>query len=135
MSYQPFLVIDSATGQELDGMPTPALIEQGGEAYRHPDEPRIWRLRDDSYDPKGTVYTRVRIKHVKEFTVFVEVQLFETGSDEVRDPFADQFIVVAGSEYEAKQLAPAKAIEYWQDREPDCAVNIIVTRAREGAHF
>jgi hypothetical protein len=51
---------------EPQGLPTPRLISQGGgEAYFVPWDSETaegqWRARDDSYDPPGTTYTRVRV--------------------------------------------------------------------------
>ena len=51
-----------------DILPTPRLMQatyppKDVEAYQEkagsPEHPAIWRLRDDAYDPPGTVYTRV----------------------------------------------------------------------------
>jgi hypothetical protein len=55
-----------------DILPTPRLLaEGGGEAYctdatldRNPGG--LWRVRDDSYDPAGTTYTRVRVVRLEE---------------------------------------------------------------------
>lgn len=129
MTFQPFIVID-ANGNELEGYPTPMLIsEGGGEAYRHP-ETGFWRARDDSYDPPGTEYQRVRIKHVKEWYVDLEVLLKDPSNEhDEPEPFTDTVYVVAQDANEARALAPAKAVEYWQEREGE-NVGVLTTTIR-----
>lgn len=68
---QPFLIVRDhvfETRVEPQGIPTPMLLSLGrGEAYfvaydePYHGVPGCWRARDDSYDPPGTVYTRVRV--------------------------------------------------------------------------
>ena len=62
MNTTGWAVVDAQTGEQVGDLATGLLIHQGGgEAYEEPDG--IWRARDDSYDPPGTVYTRVRVEH------------------------------------------------------------------------
>lgn len=65
---QEFIVVASGDVFErvLHGLPSPLLVEQGGgEAYL--EDGYFWRLRDDQYDPNGTIYRKVRIIRKKLF--------------------------------------------------------------------
>lgn len=69
MTEKKYLVLDEATSEDLGGIPTPRLLDEGrGEAYRKatPDYPAmggIWYLRDDrdGYTSPDGKYRRVRI--------------------------------------------------------------------------
>ena len=57
-----FGVFDRRTGKELDGLPTPRLIEaHSGEAWMRDES--IWRLREPD-DPPETVYRQVIIRRL-----------------------------------------------------------------------
>lgn len=65
-----YVVVDSATGERLPGIPTPRLIQEGrGEAYFVPSDLRpdfagVWYLRSDDTghtSPDGA-YKRVYIR-------------------------------------------------------------------------
>lgn len=55
-------------GEQIDALPTAGLFDESGrgfpEAYEHipasEQYPPVWRARDDSFDPPGTVYRKVR---------------------------------------------------------------------------
>lgn len=128
MTYQPFIVTD-LYGQELPGLPTPMLISQGGgEAWQR--DSGIWRAAEPT-DPPGTVYKRVRVKHVEEFYVEATVQLLDPSDDDFEETFTDSIYVVAQNEAEARALAPAKAAEYWQGRYPNVTVTTNVIRVKD----
>lgn len=139
MTYEPFKVVEATTRRPLAGMPTPMLISLGGgEAYavEYPDAKgnpvTVWRARDDSYDPAGTEYRRVRVIRMHRFEVDVEVQNLDPSNDETDPPPAitDTFAVVAATKDEAMADARAKAIEYWQEQE-DAPYMATAIRARQ----
>ena len=122
-----FEVRDASFGTKLPGIPSPLLIETGyGWAYDagEPDHP-YWRLRDDSYDPPGTTYRKVRIVHVEDFWVTVEVTI------EGEEPFKDDFLVTAANPDEAMLLGRERAVEEYRDRE-DRSFTVRALGARRG---
>ena len=114
------------------GTPSPLLIVTGeGEAYEA--MPGFWRLRDDKYDPEGTVYTRVRIEYAEDYRVDVRIKVIEVGHEDDAETYDDYFIVQAASEQEAFRLAETKAREDVESRYgEEFASDVTIIRARRG---
>ena len=68
-------LIVAGGGRHSNVLPTPRLIDEGTrpghplfgprvEAYQEGEYQgrEVWRVRDDSYDPAGTEYSRVRVE-------------------------------------------------------------------------
>lgn len=127
-----FRIRDLNTRRVIEGTPSPLLIQTGrGDAYRA--SPGFWRLRDDSYDPKGTTYTRVQIEHTDDYRVDVRIQPVGPESEEAYD---DYFIVVAASEQEAFRLGEAKAHEDVENRYgEEYGSEVTLIRARKGVSY
>jgi hypothetical protein len=112
------------------GTPSPMLISAGGgEAYE--SMPGFWRLRDDKYDPEGTVYTRVSIEHTEDWRV--DVTITPIGPDGAEPADDDYFIVVAATESEAFRLAEEAARDYVENMFGDeYGSDVTIIRARRG---
>lgn len=128
-----FRVRNLTTREIVPGIPSPLLIQTGrGDAYDAGSPAQgFWRLRDDKYDPAGTVYTRVAIEHTDDWKVEVVIHVTEPGREPYR--YEDYFIVQAMDRAEAERLTYAKAHEdiiYRFGEESGSDVQII--RAREG---
>jgi hypothetical protein len=141
-------VIDIATGRELPGLPTPRLIEKGsGEAFfvqspptasRIPDG--VWYLRDepDYVSPDGT-YTRVRIAHLRDWTVRLEVRVIDPSYDDSDDdapqnnPTIETFFVEAETRARAEDAATEEAVA-WAGRVygGDFTIDTAILSVKEG---
>lgn len=126
-----FAVKDASTGEVLPGLPSPLLIQQGGgQAWRVPYEgtpdpyhPRqvdhgFWRLRDDSYDPPGTEYQRVRIVHTEQYYVEVEVEDLEDVDNPDAEPWTVGVHVEAEDRDQARRMGMSKALQHEQEDNP-----------------
>lgn len=124
-----FRIKDRRTGSVIVGLPTPALIENGGgEAYQR--DAGIWRLRDDKFDPEGQVYTPVIVEHTEDWTVDVHIK---PGDGAEFTAYDDWFVVEAATEAEARQLGKEAAFNDAMDREdPETFADVTVVRAFRG---
>jgi len=128
-----FIVTEAATGLRLDGIPTPALIENGG-GYAYEQSPGIWRLRDTSYgtpgyDPEGTKYTLVRVEHQYTYVVDLTVEVYDP-SDEYSDgePVPMTLWVEARTQREAEDSAGRRAVERVREWAGDVPVSVSYTK-------
>ena len=132
MNESYFRVIDTATREQVGQWATPRLISEGhGDAYV-PEGSTFWRLRDDGYDPEGTVYTNVRVIPLEDWTVDVHVVI-----PDPEDPaeYDDKFTVVA-SDYDDATALGLKAANEDIDQRWGTPLDsgVTVTRVRQGWH-
>jgi len=133
-----FRVIDTSTGKETRGIPSPLLIEEGGgEAFytppENPDGPfnkGYWRLREgNNVSPDGQ-YTRVRIVHTDDWKVTVRITVTDPRFPE---EYEDWFIVEASDRQDAETRGEAAAKDDVASRYgEDAAFKVRVLHTREG---
>lgn len=133
-----FRIRNVATRQIELGIPTPHLIsEGGGEAYfvaSDTSEKGVWYLHvPGSYESPSGLYTKVRIEHVEDYRVDVQVKPIGPGEADEEEQYDDYFIVQAAGEQEAMRLAEAAAQKDVESRFGDEYGSLVTTiRARRG---
>ena len=138
-----FRVFDIRAGEDVPGVPSPLLIEQGGgvAVYEAPSDPNgpwkgMWFLQD-AHHPIGTDGTvrRVKVIHTEEWKVTVAITIYDPSlTDEDQEPeYSDWFIVEASDRADAETRGRAAARKDVEDRYgDDVTVQAYVQHSRPG---
>lgn len=114
-----FEVVNVATGEVVGDLPSPMLIEAGGGEAFQPDNmgDRFWRLREPK-DPPGTVYTRVKVRHLEDWWVEFDVTVkHDSGQDAYRDWFPVRAVDGADAIARAVKVAEDDFRSRWGDED------------------